>query len=108
VRLLTTEEGQRRWYDTHFGFGCNPFVDPLWADARFRAAMRALTTEPCPLARPWPIGGRRPAERPGGSVPGRAGDSRLGRGLVKGGARGAAAQPQPRSHAATPRRAESR
>ncbi|CAN5356431.1 hypothetical protein BH24GEM3_BH24GEM3_11160 [soil metagenome] len=55
VRLLRTEAGQHRWFDALIGFGCNPLVDPLWADARFRAAMRALTVEVCPLARPWPI-----------------------------------------------------
>jgi hypothetical protein len=57
VQLLTTERGQLRWYNNHFG--CNPLLDPLWGDARFRAAMRALTIEPCPLAKPWPIGPRR-------------------------------------------------
>ncbi|MEJ7812514.1 MAG: hypothetical protein WKG32_19035, partial [Gemmatimonadaceae bacterium] len=55
VRLLMTGEGQRRWYNSTTGFGCNPFLDPLWADARFRAAMRALAVEACPLARPWPL-----------------------------------------------------
>jgi len=53
VRLLTSETGQLRrlgWW-----FGCNPLLDPLWADARFRAAMRRLTVEACTLARPWPI-----------------------------------------------------
>ena len=54
VRLLMSEDGQRRWYESR-GFGCNPFLDPLWADARFRAAMRDLGVEPCPLARPWPL-----------------------------------------------------
>ncbi len=51
VRLMTTEAGQRRW---HF-FGCNPFLDPLWSDQRFRSAMHTLDIEPCPLARPWPF-----------------------------------------------------
>ncbi|MEJ7809450.1 MAG: hypothetical protein WKG32_03450, partial [Gemmatimonadaceae bacterium] len=55
VRLLTTRVGQRRWSDTQGVFGCNPLLDPLWADTRFRAAMRRLTVEACPLARPWPL-----------------------------------------------------
>ena len=54
VRLLMTTDGQRRWYDA-VGFGCSPLNDPLWADARFGGAMRALTVEPCPLARQWPL-----------------------------------------------------
>jgi tetratricopeptide (TPR) repeat protein len=54
VRLLTSESGQLlvgsgRWT------GCNPLVDPLWSDARFRALMRRLTVETCTLARPWPL-----------------------------------------------------
>ncbi len=51
VRLLSTEAGQRRW---HF-LGCNPFLDPLWSDERFRSAMHKLDIEPCPLARSWPF-----------------------------------------------------
>jgi serine/threonine-protein kinase len=52
VRLLTTETGQRRWYE-QYRLGCNPLIDPLWSDARFVVAMRKLTLEPCALARPW-------------------------------------------------------
>jgi hypothetical protein len=37
------------------GTGCNPLVDPLWADERFRGAMGNLGIRPCPLARPWPV-----------------------------------------------------
>jgi hypothetical protein len=55
VRLLTTRAGQRRWFDMFAGSGCNPLVDPLWSDQRFRAAMRDLGISPCPLARPWPF-----------------------------------------------------
>jgi len=51
VRLMSTEAGQRHW---HF-LGCNPFLDPLWSDQRFRSAMHTLDIEPCPLARPWPF-----------------------------------------------------
>jgi hypothetical protein len=54
VRLLTTEAGQRLWYEQYL-FGCNPMIDPLWSDERFVAAMRKLTIEPCTLARPWPF-----------------------------------------------------
>ena len=58
VRLLTNEEGQRRTISTGSGFGCNPMLDPLWADERFRAAMRKLSVETCVLARPWPLPSR--------------------------------------------------
>jgi hypothetical protein len=54
VRLLTTEAGQRRWIRANVGFGCNPLLDPLRMDARFRTAMRRLEVTPCPLAQPWP------------------------------------------------------
>ena len=54
IRLLTTEAGQRRWHEQYL-FGCNPLIDPLWSDPRFVAAMRKLTIEPCPHARPWPF-----------------------------------------------------
>ena len=54
MRLLMREVEQRR-YSSGLKFGCNPMRDPLWADARFRAAMRALEVETCALARPWPI-----------------------------------------------------
>ena len=52
LRLMSTEPGRRRWY-LGVGFGCNPMLDPLWVDARFRSAVRAFGVEPCPLARPW-------------------------------------------------------
>ncbi|HEX5435862.1 MAG TPA: tetratricopeptide repeat protein, partial [Gemmatimonadaceae bacterium] len=55
VRLLTTEAGQRSREEHGGTFGCDPLLDPLWADARFRRAMRALGVEACALARPWPI-----------------------------------------------------
>ncbi len=55
VRLLSTEAGQRRFVDMGNAFGCNPLLDPLWSEARFRAAMRALTVQPCPLVGPWPF-----------------------------------------------------
>jgi serine/threonine-protein kinase len=59
VRRLVTTSGQLDWSD-YYGFnGCNPMFDPLWADARFRAAMRARTANTCPLVRPWPIPPRR-------------------------------------------------
>ena len=50
VRLLTTEAGQRRYINVDL-LGCNPLLDPLWADARFRAAMRRLSVAACPLGR---------------------------------------------------------
>jgi serine/threonine-protein kinase len=64
IRVLTTRDGQRRWFDTFVGIACNPFVDPLWADTRYRAAMRDLGVAPCPQARPWPLPQRNHASRP--------------------------------------------
>ena len=58
LRLVMTESGQRKWVDANAGFGCSPLIDPLWSDARFRSAMRALAMDPCPLARAWPIAPR--------------------------------------------------
>jgi serine/threonine-protein kinase len=59
VRLITTPTDRRLLFAmlrrTAAGTGCNPLVDPLWADARYRAAMRDLGVAPCPKARPWPI-----------------------------------------------------
>jgi serine/threonine-protein kinase len=55
VRLLTSRAGQLRSFGSGSRFGCNPLLDPLWSDARFRSAMRALQVETCTLARPWPL-----------------------------------------------------
>lgn len=55
LRLLTTDEGRRRWYGSGSLLGCNPLLDPLRNDPRFRAAMRQASIEPCPVARPWPL-----------------------------------------------------
>ncbi|PYP77219.1 MAG: hypothetical protein DMD35_15840 [Gemmatimonadetes bacterium] len=55
LRILTSSEGQHRYVGSGSFFGCDPLLDPLWADARFVAAMRALSVAPCPLARPWPF-----------------------------------------------------
>ena len=59
MQLITTERGARLF--AHTAFGCDPLSDPLWSDARFRAAMHKLSIEPCPLAKPWPIGKPPPA-----------------------------------------------
>jgi serine/threonine-protein kinase len=58
VHVLTTPVGQRRYIASGGAIGCNPLFDPLWSDARFRTAMRALTVEACPLARRWPVQAR--------------------------------------------------
>ncbi|HEY0778043.1 MAG TPA: tetratricopeptide repeat protein, partial [Gemmatirosa sp.] len=58
VRLLTSDAGQRRYIAPGGVFGCDPLLDPLWADARFRAAMRSLGVGRCALARPWPLPAR--------------------------------------------------
>jgi len=55
VRILSSAEGERRYLMGGGVLGCNPVLDPLWADVRFRTAMRKLTIEPCPLARRWPL-----------------------------------------------------
>jgi serine/threonine-protein kinase len=55
VRVLRGEDGERRYIASGGAIGCNPLFDPLWSDARFRTAMRKLTIEACPLARPWPL-----------------------------------------------------
>jgi serine/threonine-protein kinase len=58
VHVLTTPVGQRRYIASGGAIGCNPLFDPLWSDARFRTAMRALTVEACPHARRWPVQAR--------------------------------------------------
>lgn len=55
LRLLTESAGQRQFIGGGGWFGCNPMLDPLWSDARFRVAMRDLGVATCTLARPWPI-----------------------------------------------------
>ncbi|MDP2480708.1 MAG: hypothetical protein Q8W51_13125 [Candidatus Palauibacterales bacterium] len=60
IRILTSRDGQRRFFE-HGGYiGCNPRYDPLWSDGRFRTAMSRLGIEPCRLARPWPLPVRDP------------------------------------------------
>ena len=63
IRLVATRAGLHRWFATlratAAGTGCNPLVDPLWADARYRAVMRGLGASPCPQARPWSLPPRR-------------------------------------------------
>lgn len=59
LRLLTTEATQRRYVAEGALLGCNPLLDPLWREPRFRAAMHALGVRPCALARPWPVRPRR-------------------------------------------------
>ena len=61
VRLLSTAAGQGAWMSATGALGCHPLLDPLWADARFRAAMRDIDVAVCPLARPWPVPARRGA-----------------------------------------------
>jgi tetratricopeptide (TPR) repeat protein len=55
LRLLTSDAGQRRWIDSRNWFGCNPMIDPLWSDERFRVAMQKIAVPACPHARPWPF-----------------------------------------------------
>jgi serine/threonine protein kinase/tetratricopeptide (TPR) repeat protein len=57
IRLITTHGDRRRWFNmlqaTGAGEGCNPVVDPLWPDDRYRTVMRDLGVGPCPQTRPW-------------------------------------------------------
>jgi len=55
VRLLTSRAGQLHSHGAGLRLGCNPMLDPLWSDARFRAAMRELKVETCALAKPWSL-----------------------------------------------------
>ena len=55
LRLLTSKSGQRRYIGAAGWLGCNPMLDPLWSDERFRAAMQTLEVKTCALARPWPL-----------------------------------------------------
>jgi len=55
LRLLTSAEGQRRYEYPGGVLGCNPLLDPLRSDSRFRAAMRSLGVVACPLVVSWPI-----------------------------------------------------
>jgi TolB-like protein/Flp pilus assembly protein TadD/aminoglycoside phosphotransferase (APT) family kinase protein len=53
IRLLATADGKREWVNLNLVFGCHPYLDPLWSDARFLADMKRLGVAPCKLARPW-------------------------------------------------------
>lgn len=55
IGLLTSQNGLRRYVLAGGVLGCNPMLDPLWADAGFRAAMQRLTIEPCTRAQSWPL-----------------------------------------------------
>ena len=57
IHLITTQTDRRRLFNVLLasaaGEGCNPLVAPLWADDRYRKAMRDFGVGPCPPARPW-------------------------------------------------------
>lgn len=53
IRLLATADGKREWMNLNLVFGCHPYLDPLWSDARFLGEMKRLGVVPCKLARPW-------------------------------------------------------
>ena len=54
IRILTSDGGLKRLMTFGGLLGCNPYYDPLWSDARFRAKMIALGVTPC-VARPLPL-----------------------------------------------------
>jgi serine/threonine-protein kinase len=62
MRMITTQKDRQRLFNmmrsAAAASGCNPLVDPLWSDERYRAAMRGFGVMPCPLARPWPFSPR--------------------------------------------------
>ena len=62
MRLIASRDGRRRWFDmlrpTATASGCNPIVDPLWADPSYRATVRERGIAACPQARPWPLPAR--------------------------------------------------
>ena len=59
VRLITTTADRRRLFNmlqaSAVGEGCNPLVDPLWDDDRYRTVMRDIGVASCPQARPWSL-----------------------------------------------------
>jgi eukaryotic-like serine/threonine-protein kinase len=59
IRLITTRGDRPRLFNmlraTGAGEGCNPLMAPLWADERYRAAMRGFGVAACPEAPPWPV-----------------------------------------------------
>jgi hypothetical protein len=55
LRLLTSPEGQRRFVYPGGVLGCDPLLDPLRSDARFRGAMLALGVQECTPVDSWPI-----------------------------------------------------
>jgi serine/threonine-protein kinase len=55
LRLLSTADGKRRYLTYVNVFGCDPRIDPLWADAAFRNSMHSIGVATCALARPWPL-----------------------------------------------------
>jgi serine/threonine-protein kinase len=59
VRVLTSRTGQLHLAETGGLLGCNPLLDPLSSDPRFRAAMHELGVPACPLVAPWPIEARK-------------------------------------------------
>ena len=54
IRILTSDGGLKRLVTFGGLLGCNPYYDPLWSDARFRAKMIASGVMPC-VARPLPL-----------------------------------------------------
>jgi serine/threonine-protein kinase len=55
IRLLSSTEGLHQYIGDGGILGCDPLLDPLQTDARFREAMRKLTVAACPMARPLPV-----------------------------------------------------
>jgi predicted Zn-dependent protease len=53
VRALGSAAGARYWRSNYL-FGCNPLLDPVWADPRFAGVMKRWGQRPCPLAQKWP------------------------------------------------------
>jgi tetratricopeptide (TPR) repeat protein len=53
LRVLGSDAGGEYWQDRDL-FGCNPLLDPVWADPRFAGVMKKWRQRPCPVAQQWP------------------------------------------------------
>lgn len=60
VALMAQPKIQLRYLMAGGLFGCNPYLDPLWRELRFRAAMAQLGVAPCGVTEPWRLPPRDP------------------------------------------------
>jgi tetratricopeptide (TPR) repeat protein len=55
LRLLEDHDKRRTWYRYSLGLGCNPMLDPLRDEPRFRAVLRDIGTVQCTLPQLWTL-----------------------------------------------------